>query len=138
MIVKLCQDTPMLAVRIQKRGCDPQQLIDAGVDMCIYTATCCVPPRTRLIKKDCTWERIPIEPAIPTLSYPAFETDDDGRIVFFFDDKLWKLPSGRYIAQITANRIPVSNPIDIDLCNDISYVAEVSLIPTSPCGELPC
>lgn len=39
-------------------------------------------------------------PDIPTLVYDAQEIDEEGRLVFFFDNKLELLPPGRYTAHI--------------------------------------
>lgn len=138
MIIRLCQDTPMISVAVLRKGCDAQQLMDTGVYLCIYKPTCCLPPKTFLIKKDCTWERVPAEPPIPILTYPAFELDCEGRVTFFFDEKLWSLPPGRYRAVVVADRKQIGNAIDIDLCSDDAYVAEVAVTSTKPCGEQIC
>lgn len=38
----------------------------------------------------------PPQPDFPTLIYPAFELDADGRVVFKLDERLHSLPNGRY------------------------------------------
>lgn len=42
----------------------------------------------------------PPQPDFPALIYDCFETDADGRLVFLMDERLWRMPNGRYSGTI--------------------------------------
>lgn len=50
-------------------------------------------------------------PDFPTLAYDGFDVDEEGRIVFHFDDRLWELPDGRYTGILRIK--PILPPINL-------------------------
>lgn len=50
-------------------------------------------------------------PDFPMLGYDGFDIDSEGCIVFNFDDRLWKLPDGRYTGFLIIK--PVRPPINL-------------------------
>ena len=53
----------------------------------------------------------PIQPDFPVLVYDSFDVDEEGRVVFNFDDRLWELPDGRYTGVLRVR--PVNPPINL-------------------------
>ena len=96
MIIRICRGQPELAVRVVAPGCDGGQLVDyEDMELCILAPKCtCEGPFSKLYFKGCGWwghdvdrwndQQVPPE-EMPVLVYPAFDTDDDGNIVFTAD-----------------------------------------------------
>lgn len=118
MIVRLCEDTPKLHIRVSQLGCGRRALLDAS-ELIIQPPDGGAAPDT------------------PTLRYPAFEMDDDGRVVFYFDKKLWTLPNGRYNATVV---VPGGKALTfgIDLCNRTHEIDQMAVTTVAPCGEISC
>ena len=126
MIVRICRGQPELAVRVVAPGCDGGQLVDwEDIELCILAPKCtCEGPFSKLYFKGCGWwghdvdrwneQQVPRE-EIPVLVYPAFDTDDDGNIVFKFDSKLWQR-AGRYVGLIRFKDGTEITRLDLDIC----------------------
>lgn len=137
MIIRLCEDTPKLALKIVQPGCDGKQLMDLGVEIQISAAHCHI-PQDRVVVDICLNIIDVVRPQIPTLVYPAFELDDDGRIVFYFDKRLWVQPPGRYHARVLIGGYCDKTHIDIDLCNRPIIIEQVAVISATGCGDNQC
>ena len=126
MIVRICRGQPELAVRVVAPGCDGGQLVDwEDIELCILAPKCtCEGPFSKLYFKGCGWwghdvdrwneQQVPPE-QMPVLVYPAFDTDDDGNIVFKFDSKLWQR-AGRYVGLIRFKDGTEITRLDLDIC----------------------
>lgn len=137
MIVRLCEDTPKLALRIVQPGCHGRQLMDTGVEITI-SPVCCDRPSERIEQDECLNIIAVHKKEIPSLTYPAFELDDEGRIVFYFDAKLWALPPGRYHAHVSIGGCCDKTRIDIDLCNRPTIIDQVAVTEVAACGGREC
>ena len=64
-------------------------------------------------------------PDFPVLAYDGFDTDEEGRVVFLLDEKLWSLPDGRYtgILRIKPTNPPINFPQNIPKMEHI-YTAQ--------------
>lgn len=138
MIIRLCEDTPKLAVRIAQPGCWGRQLMDTRIDIIIRPVVCVERTTTRTYWDGCAFKEEVIPNPVPTLRYPAFELDDEGRVVFYFDDKLWSLPPGRYLADIEIDGACTQTSMQIDLCNRPIAIEQVAVTEKSSCGDLSC
>ena len=126
MIIRICRGQPELAVRVVAPGCDGGQLVDwEDIELCILAPKCtCEGPFSKLYFKGCGWwghdvdrwneQQVPPE-QMPVLVYPAFDTDDDGNIVFKFDSKLWQR-AGRYVGLIRFKDGTEITRLDLDIC----------------------
>ena len=125
MIVRICRGQPELAVRVVAPGCDGGQLVDwEDIELCILAPKCtCEGPFSKIYFKGCGWwghdvdrwneQQVPPE-QMPVLVYPAFDTDDDGNIVFKFDSKLWQR-AGRYVGLIRFKDGTEITRLDLDI-----------------------
>lgn len=114
-IVRLSPDTPKLHIHIAEVGCDGRTLASECV-IRIYPVVCHQPTGC-----GCGPAPDPI-----WVEYPVFEIDDDGLLVFYFDDKLWSQPSGRYIGQIVCGGCVVVE-VQIELsCNKL-YIKSMGI-----------
>lgn len=138
MIIRLCEDTPKLAVRIAQPGCDGRQLVDTRVNIVIRPVVCVERSTTHTYWDGCSFREEVIPDPVPTLRYPAFELDDEGRVVFYFDDKLWSLPPGRYQADIEIDGDCVHTSMQIDLCNRPVAIEQVAVTAKASCGDASC
>lgn len=138
MIVRLCEDTPKLGLRIVEPGCSGRQLMDRRVELSITPASCPSPEFKEPYWEDCELKWKNMRPQIPSLTYPAFEVDDNGYIVFYFDAKLWALPPGRYRGEVLLDGCCVKTCFDIDLCSRPVIIEEAITIGVKPCGEFEC
>lgn len=138
MIVRLCEDTPKLGLRIVQPGCSGKQLMDRHVDLVITPASCPSPDYKEPYWEDCELKWRDMRPEIPALTYPAFEVDDDGNVVFYFDFRLWSLPPGRYRGQVMLGGSCAQTCFDIDLCNRPVIIDRAVAVDTPPCGEFEC
>lgn len=138
MIIRLCEDTPKLALRIVQPGCSGKQLMDTGVEIHITPVECEPRRKTQMVWDGCIYREEKIENPIPSLTYPAFELDDDGRIVFYFDNRLWSLPPGRYHAHVWVGGCCDQTRLDIDLCNRPVMIEQVVTIGAAGCGDTEC
>ena len=136
-IVRLCEDTPKMALRIVQPGCDGRQLIDMGVEIQISPVQC-EEPQERIVMDVCLNVVDIIKREVPTLTYPAFEIDAEGRIVFYFDKRLWSQPAGRYRARVLIGGCCSKTTIDIDLCNRPVVIEQVAVTSVAACGGSPC
>lgn len=146
MIIRLCEDQPKLALRISQPGCSGGQLMGRGVVLNITSAACpgvlkspllwcgCFAD-TRIKESDCC--NVP-ELDSPSLQYPAFDVDEEGRVVFYFDKKLWSLPGGRYRAILSFRDGGVIDTFDLDLCNRPLVIDQVAVTDAKYCGDDKC
>lgn len=136
-IVRLCEDTPKLALKIVQPGCDGRQLMDMRVEIQISPVQC-EQPQERIVLDACLNVVDVVKRQIPTLTYPAFELDDEGRIVFYFDKRLWSQPPGRYHARVLIGGCCDKTHIDIDLCNRPVIIEQVAVTSVAGCGDNQC
>lgn len=80
-------------------------------------------------------------PDFPVIAYDAFDSDDEGRVVFSLDQRLWDLPDGRYTGIIRMKPIkpPINFPENIKRLQHIytaqsHYTLEHRL---TPCNYVP-
>ena len=106
MIVYLTRGTTRLALRIRETNTSSQLTSWKDLQLLIQPGQydqCCGPNGSPWILTGC-WPGKPTgvdiaNPApfdFPTLVYPSFALDNDGRVVFALDERLWRLPNGRY------------------------------------------
>lgn len=122
-ITRICWGQPELAVRLVQPGCNGGQLIDYEHIRLVITAPAC-PYRLKSEQVfygcwpsyETPWSDGILPHELPALVYPAFDTNDEGEIVFRFDSHLWKLPPGRYIGSVELNDGRQLAELDIDLC----------------------
>lgn len=136
MIVKLCADNPKLALRLVQPGCSGKQLLYQGITIELRKSRCGTGEKYRYVSDGCAIRTIIIPPP-PPICYPAFELDDDGRVVFYFDDKLFNQPSGRYWATILINNKCSGIEFDIDLCCDKLIIDQYAQT-DAPYGDEEC
>lgn len=137
MIVRICEDTPKLHLRVSQPGCDGAQLLGM-VELIIQPPACEQHERVHYEWDGCGYQPVVLPPDIPTLRYPAFEIDDDGRVVFYFDKKLWSLPNGRYNATVVVEGCCNNLTFGIDLCNRPLEIDQVAVTPATTCGDTEC
>lgn len=138
MIVRLCEDTPKLGLRIVQPGCSGKQLMDTGVDLAITPVSCPAPDLLEPYWEDCELKWRSRRPTITALVYPAFEVDDDGNVVFYFDSKLWNMPPGRYRGQVMIGGSCSQTCFDIDLCNRPVVIDAAVVVSVPACGDNEC
>lgn len=137
MITKICFGQPEMAIRLVQPGCDGGQLVNWQDVRLVIAAPYC----NHLLKSpqcfrgcwpgfETPWidSRPPHE--LPAIVYPAFETNDNGETVFRFDDKLWRMPPGRYIGTVEFNNGRLLAKLDIDLCSAPILVDRIVVIST--------
>lgn len=143
MLIRICDNQPKLALRIVQTGCTGGQLLDLGVMLDIYPASCPHPLYSPQIWCGCFVDNrvpvsgccdVPLQPP-PTLTYPAFALDEEGRIVFYFDKKLWSMPSGRYHASVRFERGDCIAEFDIDLCCRPAVIDQAAVTDAKSCGS---
>lgn len=123
VITRICKGQPELAVRLVQPGCMGGQLVTENLRLVITAPQCQCHLKSPLLFTGCwpgfttPWSDAVYPHELPAVVYPAFETNDDGDVVFRLDDLLWKMPSGRYIGTIEFNNGQVLTELDIDLCN---------------------
>lgn len=135
MIVKLCEDTPKLALSIVQPGCNGRELLDTNIELRITKKSCPLGPVQEVVEDNCSVTTVWVEHAVPAVIYPAFDLDEDGRVEFYFDDKLWNMPSGRYEGEVLIGGLGTGAIIDIDLCNSPLVIASASVKPALVCGD---
>lgn len=138
MILHLTQGMSMLALRIKEIGSmrqvisweDLQLLIQPGQ----HDAQSCYPNGSPWILTGC-WpgKRTGVDvanwrPDFPTIVYPAYKLDAEGRVVFHLDERLWELPTGRYTGILRA--------APIKQCYDFPHVL-LSVAPPPPDRGIP-
>ena len=138
MIVRLCEDTPKLGLRIVQPGCSGAQLMDRGIELAIMPASCPSPEHLIPVWEDCELHWESHRKPIPTVIYPAFEVDDDGLVVWYFDQRLWSLPPGRYIGRVLLEGHCISADIFIDLCNRPVIIDKAVAVIVPSCGDNGC
>lgn len=74
-------------------------------------------------------------PDFPPLAYPAFMQDDDGRILFLLDERLWRLPPGRYTGLVMEKR---REPFDPAVLKDDEPVKRPTIPPAFLIGTISC
>ena len=137
MIIRLCEDTPKLALRIIQPGCSGGQLSSIeGVALRITEVQCYEPQEVK-VYDHCFNHVETFKRTVPSVTYPAFEVDDAGRVVFYFDAMLWGFPKGRYTAHVLLDDCCVFS-FDIDLCNRPVIVDQVVQIGVAGCEENQC
>lgn len=142
MIIRICRGQPQLALKIVQPGCDGVQLLGLGLKLTIAPVHCASALKSPMIWCGCFADsRVHRADscAVPTpdtaLLYPAFDIDDEGRVVFYFDSKLDKLPPGRYIGYVNSTSGEQIDNFDIDLCNRPFRIEQVAVTSTAPCGD---
>lgn len=138
IIVKLCEDTPKLALSIVQPGCQGRELMDTNIEIRISKKGCPAGPVQQVEEDNCSVTTRWVLETPPAVIYPAFDIDEDGRVEFYFDDRLWNMPSGRYVGEILIGGYPTGAVVDIDLCNSILSVASATVKPITPCGDSQC
>lgn len=137
MIIRLCENTPKLHLRIVQPGCTGGQLLEK-VSLIIQPPVCVRQDKIHYEWEGCEYKAVVIPSEIPTLKYPAFEIDDDGYVVFYFDNKLWSLPSGRYIATVDIDGCCNDLTFGIDLCNSPLEIDSIAVTEETNCGDILC
>lgn len=135
MIIRICQDTPKLALKIVQAGCDGLQLMDDTIELELWKRHCEPCLRTEHFYDDCgiRRERQIMDETI--IVYPAFDIDADGRVVFYFDDNLWNSGDGRYAATIKiAGHTRLC--FDLEVCMKPLMIEEAVLTSSTGCSEL--
>ena len=134
VITRICQGQPELAVRLVQPGCDGGQLIDCNnIRLVISAPSCPCLLKSPLLFTGCwpgydtPWEDNVRPDELPALVYPAFDINDKGETVFRFDDKLYKMPPGRYIGSIELNDGRRLAELDIDLCTQPVIIDSVTV-----------
>jgi hypothetical protein len=132
-IIKILRGQPSLAVRLVTQGAPGQQLVDyKNVRLVIMASR---EPRLEppLSPQHFSgywpghdvesWnDQFVLPEELPLLVYPAFTVNDDGEIVFRFDDKINKR-MGRYLGVIELNDGTILTTLDLDICTQI-WVAD--------------
>lgn len=133
-IIKIMQGQPELAVRLVSQGEPGQQLIDYKNIRLVV-----MPPREQRVEPLLSvqhfsgfwpghdvekWNEQFVPPEeLPILVYPAFTVDDEGKIVFRFDSKIYKR-RGRYQGIVELNDGTILTTLDLDICNQ-TWVADL-------------
>lgn len=132
MITKICYGQSELSIRLVQPGCDGGQVVNwRDVRMVIAAPYCDHRLKSPQVFRGCwpgfetPWSDAVYPHELPALVYPAFETNDEGETVFRFDDKLWRMPPGRYIGTIEFTNGTVLARLDLDLCNSPVIVDRV-------------
>lgn len=138
-IIKLYQGQPELAVRLTAPGPARLQLAQSkGIRLVITAAGLGHAPGTVYLsplKFTGFWPGRDSERYYdsfihpddrPALVYPAFTTDDQSRVVFKLDSKLWKMPPGRYLGHIETESGQHLANLDLDLCVGPFLVEDVN------------
>lgn len=152
-IVDLCSNTPKLKLRLVTRGCHGHQVITDGVELHIKQVVCPTQldvnsPMPIDMCNGCPPSSLPGVPATPAydnhstlpyvspvhLVYPALGTDDDGLTEFYFDDKLFKSPPGRYTASVLVDKCSCME-FDINLCCSPIEIDQIVLEGARACEE---
>lgn len=140
-IVRICKNQAELAVKIVQPGCNGGQVIGhEDIFLVIKAPKCPHRYKSPWIVEGC-WPGYdgprgcePTPDQYPAIYYPAFNIDDEGRAVFRFDNKLYRLPQGRYIGTIEFGDTTPIATLDIDLCNTPFSISEV-VTTTVSCTE---
>ena len=142
-IIDLGPDTPRLKLKLMSPGCNGGQII-THASMYITRVKCeeelptSLPPMYLCGGCDNKMEIPPIttpQPVIPTLLYESIGVDENGFTEFYFDDKLFESPSGRYTACVKVDGCDVMD-FDINLGCDLQ-IAEITVV-RSRCGDTKC
>jgi len=144
-IIRLCHGQPELAIRIVQPGCNGAQIIDyKHIRLVIEAPDCGFLLKSPVTLTGC-WPGHPWAPGtsgevphqLPALVYPAFDTDEMGRTVFRFDDKLWQMPPGRYFGNVEFNNGTHITRLDLDLCNT-PFLVDMAVLTNEPCTNKGC
>ncbi|MDR1872007.1 MAG: hypothetical protein LBS60_08870 [Deltaproteobacteria bacterium] len=121
MIVKIYREQPELKVTLVQPGHLGRDVFLEEIKLIIE------PPDPRkfaqlspIIRLGDWGYPLPIEPyppehhRLPAIVYPAFDTDDEGAIIFRLDNHLWRRPSMRYVGHVMINSYEALT-LDIDL-----------------------
>lgn len=143
-IVKICQGQPELRVRITTTGDNGAQLVDYKHLRLVISAPC--EPRSELPLspqefKGCwpghdtaKWNSsFELPERRPLLIYPAFDTDENGDIVFRLDSQIWNR-LGRYIGTVETTSGQKILALDLDICSNMFIPDRISVVSTS-CGD---
>lgn len=107
-IVPVYRDTRELVVSVGfLRDCHCPQFNFENVKLSIIREGCEPEPRLTLMTDGCSYWFESEIPGPVGVSYPLFEVDQDGNLVFYFDNSLQDLEDGRYVATISANDTPL-------------------------------
>lgn len=138
-IIRICQGQPELALRIVQPGCEGGQLIEhEHIRLVIQAPHCEHRLKSPLVFNGCwpgfttPWRDDIIPHEIPALIYPAFTTNEQGETVFRFDDKLYKLPPGRYFGNVEFSNGTLITKLDLDLCT-IPFIIDRARVTEQPC-----
>jgi len=138
MIVKVTGETVKTCLRVRERGCatPPKNCLKWRVR--VQRVGCPPPPAQQY---NCQDSCSALGPAMlstlpqvsPTIEYPAFDIDDEGRVCFYWDDKLLESLPGRYRAEILDEQLRHIATFEIDLASTtlmIDQATNVYAIPT--------
>ena len=142
-IIKICRGQPEIAIRLTPPDCNSTLLASDNLRLIIQAPNCKYQLKSTLCFRGCwpgfdtPWRNHVPPHELPAIIYPSFGTNDDGETVFRFDDKLFKLPPGRYFGFVEFTNGQRITKLDLDLCNT-QYLADrvvVSSVPCSATGE---
>lgn len=144
MIVQLCGGPQKTCVRVRKPTCGSVAEYCTGWKVHVSRVGCEQPAQPLNNWKPC-WES-PTEPDVPVasnccstptpstqvLEYPVFDTDESGRVCFYWDDKLLTSCPGRYNAQIIDSKGCNVAKFQIQLCDNQMIVDQISPVAAQP------
>jgi hypothetical protein len=101
MIVRLDRQTPMTCFQVVRWDCTKALLRPEDVYAHVHRKFCPQPDITERSFDGCEWKvtKRPA-PTPPTIKYPAYEVDENGRVCFMWDGLLWSQDDGRYVVEI--------------------------------------
>lgn len=142
-IVRIKEGQPEIRVRIVAPGCPGEQLVDwAHLRLVIMP-----PPSKRCeLPLSCQhfsgcfpghdvekWnESFVLPEEQPLLIYPAFDTDENGDVVFRLDRQIWER-RGRYLGVIETTSGEKLLDLDLDICSQ-KFIADRVTVGTNSCG----
>ena len=153
-IINLDASTPKMKLRLGTAGCDGRQALAPAAEMHIRQVVCGSPlvvPEQQYVEmcNGCPPMAVPGTTAVPAytsnhgvttaavgihLIYPALGIDDDGLTEFYFDDKLFQSPPGRYKASVILDSCSCME-FDINLMCDPVAIEQIVLEAASTCHE---
>lgn len=133
-IIKILRGQPSLAVRLVSQGEPGQQMVDYKNVRLVIVAPREQREESLLSVQKFTgfwpghdtekWNDQFVPPEeTPIIVYPAFTIDEDGKIVFRFDDKIYKR-RGRYKGIIELNDGTILTTLDLDVSTQV-WVADL-------------
>jgi hypothetical protein len=144
-IIDLCSDTPVLKLRLGTRGCDGRHVMTEDAEI-VFTQVVCqdtfYPVREQLpidMCNGCPPVQMPPDPVHKAIHpvvirYPALGVDNDGLIEFYFDDKLFSSPPGRYKASVLVGGCEIRT-LDINLCCTPIEIEQIEVSTARTCDE---